>query len=319
MGTAARLRVVPVEVAAVWTLASLVVVLAVAVFLIGYDALAANLAKLRATTLAACLLLMLWQVGGRFLRWMWYVRCLGLRLSAQEGALFYTAGLGMTMTPGRLGELLRLWFLERSLNVPYRRSTGLYVLDRLSDATTYLILLAIGSWEYPHGSAIALSGMLMLLALILLLVRPWPLLALLNASYAMVGKGRKLVLWLRRAIRNTSMLAQPRVLLPGLLIGTIAWLAAPAVLTLALGQMGVSLPFLHATAIYAAGALAGGATMLPGGGGGTEAVLIALLRGSDVPFDAAVAAVIVTRVTFLWAPVALGILSLPIAMKAVRP
>jgi uncharacterized membrane protein YbhN (UPF0104 family) len=57
--------------------------------------------------------------------------------------------------------------------------------------------------------------------------------------------------------------------------------------------------------------------MLPGGGGGTEAVLISLLGLSDVPIDAAVAAVIVTRVTFLWVPVGLGIIALPMAIKAV--
>ena len=133
-------------------------------------------------------------------------------------------------------------------------------------------------------------------------MRPWPVLSALTGAYAVIGHGRNLVLWLRRAVRNTSELSQPRVFLPGLVIGTIGWLAAPLLLTLVLAQMGAHLPFLHATAIYAAGALAGGATMLPGGGGGTEAVLLGLLRASEVPIDAAVAAVIVTRLTFLWAP-----------------
>jgi uncharacterized protein (TIRG00374 family) len=315
---ATSLRLPPVEVAAIWAAATLVVILAVAIFLIGYDALAANLAKLNVATFAVCLVLMVWQVGGRFLRWIWYARCLGLKLSLREGALFYAAGLGMTMTPGRLGELLRLWLLEKRFAVPYRRIAGLYVMDRISDATTYFILFAIGSLTYQHSSPVAWGGMVIVGLIILVLMKPWPAFALLKASYAILGKGRKQVLWLRRAIRNTSTLSQPRVFLPGLAVGTIGWLAAPGVLKVALFQMGVDLPFLHATAIYAAGALVGGATMLPGGGGGTEAVLISLLGVSGVPIDAAVAAVIVTRVTFLWAPVGLGIIALPVAMKAVR-
>jgi uncharacterized protein (TIRG00374 family) len=319
MRVATRAWLPPVEVAAIWAMATLVVVLAIAVFLIGFDALVNNLAKLNTATLVLCLLLMGWQVGGRFLRWMWYARCLGLPLSLREGALFYSAGLGMTLTPGRLGELIRLWFLERRFAAPYRRIVGLYVMDRISDAVTYVILFAFGSLSYSKGAPVALSGVMVVGLVLLALMRPALPLRLLTGAYAMVGHGRKFVLWLRRAVRNTSALSQPRVFLPGLLVGTVGWLAAPVVLTLALAQMGVHLPLLHATAIYAAGALAGGATMLPGGGGGTEAVLLALLRASEVPIDAAVAAVIVTRVTFLWAPVGLGIVALPLAMKAVRP
>jgi uncharacterized protein (TIRG00374 family) len=319
MRVAARAWLPPVEVAAIWAMATLAVVLASAVFLIGFDALVANLAKLNPAALVLCVLLMGWQVGGRFLRWMWYAHCLRLPLSVREGALFYGAGLGMTLTPGRLGELIRLWFLERRFAAPYRRIVGLYIMDRVSDAVTYVILFAAGSLSYSNGAPVALSGVVVVLLVVVALMRPALPLRLLTGAYALVGKGRNLVLWLRRAIRNTSALSQPRVFLPGLLVGTVGWLAAPAVLALALAQMGVHLPLLHATAIYAAGALAGGATMLPGGGGGTEAVLLALLRASEVPIDAAVAAVIVTRVTFLWAPVGLGILALPLAMKTVRP
>ena len=305
MRVAAGLRLPSVEGAAVWAFATLAIIVALAIFLVGYDALAANLAKLSLATFALCLVLMVWQLGARFLRWLWYARCLGLRLSLYEGALFYAAGLGMTMTPGRLGEVLRLWFLEKRFAVPYRRIAGLYVMDRISDASAYFILFAIGSLTYGYVSPVAWSGMAVVLLLILLLMKPGPVFTLLNATYALLGRGRKLVLWLRRAVRNTSTLSQPRVFLPGLAVGAVGWLAAPAVLT------------LYATAIYAAGALVGGATMLPGGGGGTEAVLISLLGLSDVPIDAAVAAVIVTRVTFLWVPVGLGIIALPMAMKAV--
>jgi uncharacterized membrane protein YbhN (UPF0104 family) len=58
--------------------------------------------------------------------------------------------------------------------------------------------------------------------------------------------------------------------------------------------------------------------VLPGGGGGTEAVMVGLLLAAGVPLDAAVTAMLVTRVAFLWLPVALGIAVLPVAIKAAR-
>src|SRR5260370_1141160 len=162
-----------------------------------------------------------------------------------------------------------------------------------------IVALAIFLVGYDALAANLAKLSLATFALCLVLMKPGPVFALLNATYAILGRGRKLVLWLRRAVRNTSTLSQPRVFLPGLAVGAVGWLAAPAVLTLALAQMGVGLSFLHATAIYAAGALVGGATMLPGGGGGTEAVLISLLALSDVPIDAAFAALVFTLVTVL--------------------
>ena len=155
-------------------------------------------------------------------------------------------------------------------------------------------------------------------AMLVAIMHPQPILQLLRAGYAVTGKGRHLVAWLRRAVRNASTLFQPVVFIPGLVIGTIGWLAAPVVLTLSLRQLGIDFALLHAAAIYAAAALAGGATMLPGGGGAPEAVLVLLLRASDVPLDDAVSAMILTRVAFLWLPVSIGILLLPIAMRTVR-
>lgn len=305
-----------------WTLVSaaafLAVVLAVATFLVGFESLKSHLGKLDPATLGICLVLLVWQLGCRFLRWFWYARCLGLKISPREAALYYAAGLGMTLTPGRLGEVLRLWFLQKRFAVPYRRIAGLYVADRLSDAVGYLILLAVGSTVLAAGPPIAAGALLLIVALTGAIVYPRPIVALLTAGYAVVRKGRKLLLWLRRAIRNTSALLQPHVFLPGLAIGTIGWFGPPGVLTVSLSQMGVSFDPLLATAIYSAAALVGGATMMPGGGGSTEAVMVSLLTAADVPLDAALSAMIVTRVTFLWLPVGLGIAVLPVAMKAAR-
>jgi uncharacterized protein (TIRG00374 family) len=296
----------------------MVVVFAISAFVIGFDALIGSLRKFDAATLGIFFLLMLWQVGCRFLRWFLFTRCLGLKISIHEAFLYYAAALGMTLTPGRLGETLRLWFLEKRLAVPYRRIAGLYVADRVGDATAYLILLAVGLAAYQQGSPVAWGSVLIVVAVIALIMNPRPIIELLNASYALMRRGRKLVVWLRRAVRNMSTLFQPRVFLPGIAIGTIGWFAAPAVLTVSLSKMGVSFDLFHAMVIYAAAALAGGSTMMPGGGGATETVLVILLTGSDVPLDAAVSAMIVTRMMFLWLPVGLGMLLLPVAMKMVR-
>src|SRR5262249_37491919 len=173
-----------------------------------------SLRKFDSATIGIFFLLLGWQVGCRFLRWFLYARCLGLKISPQEAFLYYAAALGMTLTPGRLGEALRLWFLEKRLAVPYRRIAGLYVADRVSDATAYLILLATGLAAYQHGTPIAWGSVLAIAAVIALIMDPRPIIGLLNASYALVRRGRKLVVWLRRGVPNTPHLFSPRPFFP---------------------------------------------------------------------------------------------------------
>lgn len=313
-----RFRPPAIEWLAVLVVAALVAVIAMSVFVAGFDQLYANLRRLDASMAGICLVAVLWQSGSRCLRWFVYARSLGLKISLREAVLYYAAAFGMTLTPARLGEALRLWFLEKRFGVYYRRIAGLYVADRLSDVVAYLILLIVGSIAYVRGSPADWAIRLIVVALIVAFINPRPILALLNAGYAVLRKGRKQVVWLRRAIRNTSTLFQPRVFLPGVAIGTAGWLAAPAVLTVSLAQMGVAISPLQAAAIYATAALAGGSTMMPGGGGATEAVLVVMLTASDVPLDIAVAAMLVTRLTFLWLPVGAGIVLLPVAIRSVR-
>lgn len=304
--------------AAVSALIAIVAIVAISAFAVGTDKLADSLRKFDAATIGICLVLAAWQVGCRFLRWLIFIRRLALKIPVHEAALYYAAAFGMTLTPGRLGELIRLWFLEKRLHVPYRRLAGLYVADRAGDALAYVLLLALGFAGYRGGSPISWAIFAIASLAILAMVRPEPALAALTAIYSIVRRGRNFVARMRRIVRNTSTLFQPGVFLPAVAIGVMGWFAAPLLLKLCLARLGVSFDFLHATAIYATAALTGGSTMLPGGGGATEAVLVVLLRASNVPLEDAVAAMIMTRLAFLWLPVGVGILVLPTAMKSVR-
>ncbi len=188
----------------------------------------------------------------------------------------------------------------------------------MSDAIAYLILLLVGVGAYEQGTLVAWGILPVVIAGVTLLMKPQLLLNVLAFGYARFGKGRRLILWLRRMVRNTSILFQPRVLVPGVAIGAAGWLAAPVAMILILSELQVDYDLLRAATIYASAALLGGSTMMPGGGGATEAVLVVLLAASGAPLEAAVTATIALRLMFLWLPVGTGIVLLPVAMKVAR-
>jgi glycosyltransferase 2 family protein len=311
-------RAISVERVAVWTVIPIAGVLAAATLLVGGRALADNFVQMGVPMLCLVALMGLWQNGFRFLRWLIFARRIGVPIRPGEGLLFYAAGCGMTLTPGRIGEMMRLWLIEKRFGIPYRRSAALLIADRVSDADAYLVLLGIAIVLRHVAPGLAWSVLGAVVGVNLALLVPQPALAALGLAYKVTRRGRKLLVWLRRLVRNSASLFRPQVFVPGLALGIVGWGAVPVVLLLVLDRMGVELELPHAVMICAIASLTGGSTMLPGGGGGTEAAMILLLRAADVPLDTAVAATVATRLAFLWLPVGVGLVALPVAIRSVR-
>lgn len=98
-------------------------------------------------------------------------------------------------------------------------------------------------------------------------------------------------------------------------LSILGWLAEGYAFHLILGWMGHAVPFWMATAIFLFAALAGGLTGAPGGLGGTEAAMVALLLVEGVPLEAAVAATAIIRLTTLWFAIGIGVALFPLAER----
>jgi len=73
-----------------------------------------------------------------------------------------------------------------------------------------------------------------------------------------------------------------------------------------LSWLGVDIQITFSVFIYSVAMLAGALSFLPGGLGGTEAVMVSLLLWKNVLLPDAVAATVLIRLTTLWFAVILG-------------
>ena len=80
--------------------------------------------------------------------------------------------------------------------------------------------------------------------------------------------------------------------------------------------MGADIGLAKAVAIFTFSTLAGGLTGAPGGLGGAEAAMIALLTLEGVPLEVSVPATAIIRVTTLWFAIAIGLIVFPMAERA---
>ena len=95
----------------------------------------------------------------------------------------------------------------------------------------------------------------------------------------------------------------------------IGWLAEGYAFYLLMGWLGADITFWRAVAIFTFATLAGGLTGAPGGVGGAEAAMVALLSLDGIPLDVSVPATAIIRVTTLWFAILIGLAVFPVAER----
>lgn len=306
------------ETVAVVTAALFAAGAALAGILLGMGEFLALLGRLSPWLIGGMLALSLVNYALRAWRWHLFGRKLGVELPFGRTLLYYTAGFALTTTPGKLGELLRLWLLERGHGHPYQRTTPLFIGDRVGDANAILLLClaglgAFGGHVWMMAGALGLVG-----AGTLLLLKPRLLARPLLLAYGAVGRWPRLFAGVRTSLRHTARFFTPRLYLAVLLLGTAGWLAECLAFHALLEALGAVVTFQQAVFVFAFSMLVGAASMLPGGLGSTEAVMVGLLAAIGVEIPTAVAAAVVIRATTLWFAVGLGLAALPVALGRAR-
>jgi len=249
-------------------------------------------------------------------RWLIFAEALGCAAPARANAVFYVAGFAFTATPGKVGELVRLWWLRAGFGVSLARGGALTIADRGADLAAVALLAAVSSAWAAGSPALALIAGGASLAIVYLVF--WTPLAqrAVGALYGAVGRAPRLFATLRGAARAVRRLGRRHVAAPGLALGLLGWAAEALAFAWLLSALGLEIAPMTAIFIFMAAMLVGALSGLPGGLGGVEATMLGLLALSGAPFEVALAATAVIRATTLWFAIALGFAALPAALKA---
>jgi len=281
----------------------------------GWDDIRAQLAALHLWQIGILLSLSLVNYGFRGLRWHLFARRLGLPTRFVQDLRHFVGGFAMSVTPGRVGELVRMRWLRRETGWAVERTAPLVLMDRASDLATMAIILALGVAFGTGSIAFAPVVVLGALTAAFIATRPALLAGAASLAYRVTGLFPRLMARVRRAARSLAAISSARASVAALALGLIGWGAEGLAFHLLLVWMGADIGFATAVAIFTFSTLAGGLTGAPGGVGGAEAAMIALLSLQGIPLDASIPATAVIRVTTLWFAIALGLAVFPLAER----
>jgi len=288
-------------------------------FLAGGESILQHIGKINMHVVAGLLFLSLVNYVARLLRWHLFSKRINVRVPLRRNALYYVAGFSMTTTPGKIGEALRLWLIERCHEYGYDRVTPLLLGDRLGDLNAMVLLCLVGLSVfsgYYWSVFLTVAGFI---ALTFLFMKPRYLIGILNRLYACSGyKRARGFAKARRALRITTRLFTWRIFGATLLLSVFGWLAECIAFYWLLNELGASVSLLQAIFIFAFAMIAGAISMLPGGLVGVEATMMGLLLALGTNLDVGLAATAVIRLTTLWFAVGLGFIALPFALRLAR-
>ena len=282
----------------------------------GWYETGAALARVNLPQLLALLALSLVNYLLRGLRWHLFAGRLGLPLGLARNLTHFLGGFLMTITPGRVGELVRMRWIRRETGWTFERTAPLVIIDRASDLGAMAVLMIAAVALAAGPSAWALPVAALAVAAAVLVTRPALLSRLGDAAHRATGRRLpRLFAKVRRAARALSRFDAPGLMLGATALGVAGWFAEGAALWLLLGWMGADVALWSAVGIFVFATLAGGLTGAPGGLGGAEAAMVVLLVAQGVPATIAVAATLIIRVTTLWFAIAIGALVFPLAER----
>lgn len=254
----------------------------------------------------------------RFFKWHYYVNILNIKLTYKTSFLIFLSAFTMSVTPGKMGEVLKSYLLKEENGTPISKSAPIVLAERLTDFISIILLCLIGSIVFNYGQILILIiGLFFIFTVAILSIR--------NVSLKIIGFFEKIsflrkhIEKIQEAYNSVYVMMSLKHLTVATLISVVSWffecIGFYLVINIFSESSGLQINLLSATFIYAFSTLIGAIAMLPGGVGLTEASLTGLLVLSKISVDISVASTIIIRLATLWFAVFVGIIAIFIYQK----
>jgi len=243
----------------------------------------------------------------RVVRWSFYLSRLGHTIPFRFSALTYIAGFAFTLSPGKVGEMVRGRYLQKE-GIPLSKTAAAFFIERLMDLLAILVLACLAITSTSYHDLIWGTVIIITLIMIALALAPLTRLSIWLQDASWLPKFlNKVVQTILRTLLSAKVLLNPGVLITGFLLGFIAW-GSEGVGLLVISKMvnGVSMDAATAVGIYSVAVIVGALSFLPGGLGSTEAVMVALLTTHGYPIADAILLTLICRLLTLWLAVVIG-------------
>lgn len=248
----------------------------------------------------------------RFLKWHYYLHVLQIRIPIRDSMLIFFSGLPLSITPGKIGEVIKSFYLKKGFGQPISTTAPIVLADRLTDFLSLVIIAFVGAISFSYGQKVVFAVALAIILIIL---------SITNKTIAeAILRGLKKIKFiqrqtdsLQRLYDSSYALLKFRVIVFPILLSIIAWSFEALEFYFVFILLRLGDGFLAPFFIYSFSVIVGAVSMLPGGLGVAEGSFVGLLRFLSIDTGFAVLATLIIRLATLWFAI---IFSLPFLLVA---
>lgn len=257
--------------------------------------------------------LTIWNYWWRFLKWELYLESLDVpHIPRKTGIPIFLSGFSMSVTPGKVGEIIKAFEVRSATGAPVERVSSAVVAERVTDALAMLLLAVLGLTQFSYGRVFV--GVLIIAAAVgLFLFRRPGAVDFIVRQLSRLPFAERFIHLAESFFSSLTHLLSPRLLALGTGLGVISWTGECVAFFLVLVGLGLEATWsllLIAIFVLAVSSLAGGISMLPGGLGVADAsvagMLLLLIDDPKMTESTAIAATLLIRFATLWFAVLLG-------------
>lgn len=248
----------------------------------------------------------------RFFKWEYYRKLLNIDLTTKVSFLIFMSTFIMSVTPGKMGEVLKSYLVREENGTPVSKSAPIILAERLTDFISVVLLCIAGAFVFNYGKELIIGvGIFFIAGVMLISSRKISLgiisyLEKIRFFHKVAGK-------FHVAYESIYTLVRIKPLIFATIISAFAWflecMGLFVILKVYTSITDINISIMSAVFIYGFSTIAGSIAMLPGGLGVTEASLTGLMILMKIPKDVSVAATFIIRVATLWFAVLIGIIA----------
>ncbi|MDR3667386.1 MAG: lysylphosphatidylglycerol synthase transmembrane domain-containing protein [Ignavibacteriaceae bacterium] len=252
----------------------------------------------------------------RFSKWDYYLRIIGVKISKIDSLSVFMSGLVMSVTPGKMGELLKAYLLKEITGTSISKSAPIIFVERITDFVSLMLIALAGAYYYNYGRTIVLIVALIFFLIIIFLSNRTiadPVLKLMEKNKFL----NKHLAKIHNAYESSYQMLRPLPLLKMTVVSLFSWFFECLGYYLILRNFPINLhiPLLWSAFSYCFAIIIGAVSMLPGGLGVTEGSLTFMLVEKGVSNQYAVASTFIIRAVTLWFAVLIGVISVSLYQK----
>jgi len=264
--------------------------------------------------LPVLLILSFMNYSARFIKWDFYLNVVGIRINKLDSFSIFMSGLVMSVTPGKLGELLKSYLVKEVNGDPISKTAPIVFAERITDFLSLLFISIIGAIIYEYGGEVSIIVAIFFIALIIIISNKKIAMPLIN-QLEKIKFLNKYMHNIHLAYESSYKLLSLCPLMMMTIVSLVSWSFECLGYYLILHNFGIDFGILWASFSYCFATVVGAISMLPGGLGVTEGSLTYFLVEKNISADIAVTTTFIIRVVTLWFAVLVGIFAVSFYQK----